>query len=210
MNTRPLTPRPLAFLIALVALTGASPAAPLTFDFKDPKGVNNIIFKTDAPLESINGTATGITGTVTFDPENPAALKGKIVVAANSLHVPNPLMKEHLHGEQWLHVAKYPEITFEAVSVSNVRTTGNVTTADVTGRFTLKGVTKTLTVPVKFTYLKDRLKDRFPRLEGDLLVLRASFTIRRSDFGINPGAGEDKVSDEIELSLSLAGQAPRS
>jgi hypothetical protein len=65
-------------------------------------------------------------------------------------------------------------------------------------------------VPVKFTYLKDRLKDRFPQLEGDLLVLRAHFTIRRSEFGINPGAGEDKVSDQIELTLSLAGQAPRS
>lgn len=210
MKTQPPTPRTLAVLIPLVSLTGAALAAPLTFDFKDPKGVNNVVFKTDAPLESINGTATGISGTVVFDPANPGALKGKIVVAANSLHVPNPMMKEHLHGEQWLDVAKYPEITFEADSVRNVKTTGNVTTADVTGRFTLKGVTKTLTVPVTFTYLKDRLKDRFPRLEGDLLVLRAKFTIRRSEFGINPGAGEDKVSDEIELSLSLAGQAPRS
>jgi polyisoprenoid-binding protein YceI len=210
MKTHTLTPRTLAVLTALLSLAGTAPAAPLTFDFKDPKGVNNVVFKTDAPLESINGTATGISGTVVFDPQNPGALKGKIVVAADSLHVPNPIMKEHLHGEQWLHVAKYPEITFEAESVRNVQTTGNVTTADVTGRFTLKGVTKTLTVPVKFTYLKDRLKDRFPQLEGDLLVLRAHFTIRRSEFGINPGAGEDKVSDQIELSLSLAGQAPRS
>ena len=53
----------------------------------------------------------------------------KIVVAANSLTVPNPMQKEHLHGANWLDVAKYPEITFEAKSLANVKTTDNVTTA---------------------------------------------------------------------------------
>src|SRR5882762_11198584 len=88
-------------------------AAPIDFDFKDPKGVNNVIFKTDAPLESINGTATGISGKVTFDPDNPGAVKGKIVVQSSSLHVGNPMQKEHLHSDKWLDVVKYPEITFE-------------------------------------------------------------------------------------------------
>jgi hypothetical protein len=59
------------------------------------------------------------------------------------------------------------------------------------------------------TYLKGRLKERTPGKEGDLLVLRANFTIHRRDFGISPGQGEDKVADAIELNLSLAGAAPR-
>ena len=124
-------------------LGASAPAAPLEFDFKDPKGVNNIVFKTDAPLESINGVATGISGKVTFDPDNPGAVKGKIVVQASSLHLGNPMQKEHLHGDKWLDVAKYPEITFEVESAKNVKTQGNVTTADVTGKFSLHGVTKT-------------------------------------------------------------------
>ena len=70
----------LALLAAGISLNFAALAAPETFDFKDPKGVNNIIFKTDAPLESINGTATGVSGSVDFDPANPGALKGQIVV----------------------------------------------------------------------------------------------------------------------------------
>ena len=195
-------------LLACTALAPWCPAAPLTFDFKDPKGVNTIIFKTDAPLESINGTATGISGKIIFDPENPAAVSGKIVVAASSMHLGNPMQKEHLHSDKWLDVAKYPEIVFEATKVANVKTAANVTTADVTGKFTLHGVTREITAPVKLTYLKDQLKARSGK-EGDLLVLRAAFIIKRSDFGINPGTMEDKVSNDIELNLSLAGAAPK-
>ena len=183
-------------------------AAPIEFDFKDPKGVNNVIFKTDAPLESINGTATGISGKVTFDPDNPGAVKGKIVVQSSSLHVGNPMQKEHLHSDKWLDVAKYPEITFEAESAKNVKTQGDVTTADVTGKMSLHGVTRSITAPVRMTFLKDKLKARTGK-EGDLLVVRANFKIKRSDFGINPGQLEDKVSDEIELNLSIAGAAQR-
>jgi polyisoprenoid-binding protein YceI len=191
-------------LITLVATVSAY-AGPETFDFKDPKGVNNAVFKLDAPLESVNGSASGISGTVTFDPENPAATTGKIVVAAESMTVPNPLQKEHLHSANWLDVAKYPEITFEAKSLAKVRTEGNVTTAEVTGPFTLHGVTKEITVPVKFTYLKDKLGARVPNLKGDLLVIRANFSINREDFDIQKGKFEDKVANEIDLTLSIAG-----
>jgi polyisoprenoid-binding protein YceI len=197
-------------LIALTAVSFAAHAAPLTFDFKDPKGVNNAVFKLDAPLEAINGSANGISGTVTFDPADPAATKGKIVVAASSLHVPNPMMKEHMHGEQWLDVAKNKEITFEAKSFSNVKTAGDNTTADVTGTLTLKGVSKEVTVPVKLTYLKDKLAARTNgQMKGDLLVLRANFAVKRTDFGINPKAPEDKVADTIDLTLSIAGSSPK-
>jgi polyisoprenoid-binding protein YceI len=182
-------------------------AAPESFDFKDPKGVNNAIFNLDAPLESVNGSASGITGTVIFDPENPAATTGKIVVASESLTVPNPLQKTHLHSDKWLDVAKYPEITFEVSAFNNVKTTGNVTTADVTGTFTLHGVSKTITVPIKLTYLADKLSARVPGMKGDLLVVRANFSIDRGDFNIEKGQFEDKVSDTINLSLSVAGAA---
>ena len=199
-------------LISTLLLLGcgtALVAAPISFNFKDPKGVNTVIFKTDAPLESINGTASGVSGTVTFDPTAPAEVKGRLVVAASSLHVPNPTMKEHLQGDGWLDVKKHPEITFEVVSTKNAKTEGNATTLDVIGNMTIKGVTKPITVPVKLTYLKDKLKARGgSNKDGDLLVLRATFPIKRSDYGINAAKFEEKVSNEIELTFSLAGIAP--
>src|SRR5215212_3441023 len=143
--------------ILVGALSASVWAAPQTFDFKDKKGVNNVIFKTDAPLESINGTATGVSGTVTFDPANPAATKGKIVVATESLNVPNSMMRGHLHGDQWLDVKSYPEITFDVKELKNVKTNADVTKADALGTFTLHGKSKEINVPVTLTYLKDKL-----------------------------------------------------
>jgi polyisoprenoid-binding protein YceI len=199
----------LVLLFALSTLSGSTFAAPQTFDFKDPKGVNNAVFKLDAPLEAVNGNATGISGTVTFDPAEPAATKGKIVVATSSLHVSNPMQQQHLLSDKWMDATKFPEISFEAKELKNVKTSGDNTTADVTGTFTLKGVSKEITAPVKFTYLKDKLGQRVPNQAGDLLVIRANFTIKRSDFGIMPGQMEEKVSDTIELTLSIAGASPR-
>jgi polyisoprenoid-binding protein YceI len=190
-------------------MNGAVLAAPQTFDFKDPKGVNNAVFKLDAPLEAINGNATGISGTVNFDPANPAATRGKITVATSSLHVGNPIQQQHLLSDKWMDAAKHPEISFEAKGLKNTKSSGDTTTADVTGTFTLKGISKEITVPVKLTFLKDKLGQRVPNQKGDLLVLRSNFSIKRSDFGIMPGQVEDKVSDTIELTLSIAGASPR-
>ncbi len=195
----------LTTLVALTAFVGHTLAASQTFDFKDPKSINNVSFHLDAPLESVNGNANGVSGTITFDPENPAATKGKIIVSSASLVVPNSMQTEHMHGPTWLDVAKNPEITFEAKEVKNVKTTSNDTTADVVGTFTLKGVSKELTIPVKFTYMKDKLAARMPGKTGDLLVVRGSFSIKRSDFNIQPHQMEDKVGDEIVLTLNMAG-----
>ena len=197
----------LKYILPILTLAVVAYAAPQTFDFKDPKGVNNAVFKLDAPLESINGSASGISGTVSFDPENPAATTGKIIVASDSLTVPNPLQKEHLHSANWIDVAKYPEITFEVKSFGNVTTETNVTSANVTGTFSLHGVSKEISAPVKLTYLKDKLGDRVPNLKGDLLVIRANFIINREDFNIQKGQSLDKVATNIDLTLSIAGAA---
>lgn len=200
----------IATLMLAAGFAGISNAETLSFDFKDPKGVNNAVFNLDAPLEAITGSANGVSGTVKFDPANPSATTGKIVVAADTLHVPNPMMKEHMHGAQWMDVKQHKEISFEAKSLKNVKTEGNKTTADATGTMTMRGVSKELTVPITITYLKDKLGARSNgQMQGDLLVIRSTFTVKRSDFGINPSAPTDKVAEEIELTLSIAGAAAK-
>ena len=197
----------LAWALILSVTPGVLSADSIKFDFRDSKKVNNVVFLMDAPLESINGTATGVSGTVSFDPAKPAATTGKIVLATSSLHVDNPLMKKHMLDEGWMHVSKFPTIEFVAVKMTNVKTSGTTIIATIAGKLTVKGVTKKVSVPVRLTYLKGMLIKR-NRVPGDLLVLRCDFTIKRSDYGINAGNNEEKVSDEIELKLRVAGAAP--
>lgn len=195
--------------ILCVMLAAASlRAGALEFDFKDPKGVNNIIFQMDAPLESINGVGTGVAGKVKYDPAAPASLAGSVVLEAASLHVGNPTMKEHMHGATWMNVAAHPQIIFAIAGLKDVKQEKDAVTGTLHGKMTLKGVTKEISFPVKLNYLKDKLKARSGK-EGDLLVVRANFEVSRKDFGINPGQGEDKVSDTVAIKLSLAGSAPR-
>ena len=197
----------LAWALILSVAPGVLSADSIKFDFRDSKKVNNVVFLMDAPLESISGTSIGVSGTVSFDPAKPAATTGKIVLATSSLHVDNPVMKKHMLDEGWMHVSKFPTIEFVAGKMTNVKTSGTNITGTIAGKLTVKGVTKKVSVPVRLTYLKGMLIKR-NRVPGDLLVLRCDFTIKRSDYGINAGNNEEKVSDEIELKLRVAGAAP--
>ncbi|MCF3648413.1 YceI family protein [Synoicihabitans lomoniglobus] len=198
-----------ASLLAL-AVAGSSFAAPVSFDFKDPKGVNAISFHLDSLLEPISGTANGISGTVMFDPAKPAATSGTIVVAAPSLTVTNNTMREHLLSDGWIDATGHPEIVFVIDGLKMAKTSGNTTTGNAVGKFTLKGVTQEVSIPVKITHLAGAFGKRInkPDMGGDLLVVRGDFSILRSDYGIKPGQMEDKVANEVELSIAVVGGAP--
>ena len=197
-----------ASLLSL-ALAVSAGAAPLAFDFKDPKGVNAIQFALDSVLEPIVGTASGVTGTVSFDPTAPAATTGKIIVAAKSLVVPNATQAGHLLGKDWLDTATHPEITFELAKLADVKTSGGETTATAAGKFTLKGVTNEISVPVKLSYLVDAMGKRVPGTKGDLLVVRGEFSIRRADYGIQPGQNEEMVNPVVKLTVAIVGSASK-
>jgi polyisoprenoid-binding protein YceI len=188
-------------------------AAPQSFDFKDPKGVNAIQFSLDSVLEPIAGTAAGVSGTVTFDATDVAATAGKIDVATSSLRTPNDTMTEHLVSAGWVDAATHPEISFEFAKLTDVKPSGDQRwTATADGKFTLKGVTKDISVPVTLSYLPGKMGARVnkPELGGDLLVVRGAFEIERADYGIKPGQNEDKVAPVIQLTFALVGGAPKS
>lgn len=196
-----------AFGLALAA--AHAPAAEQTFNFKDPKGVNSMAFTLDSELEPIRGIASGISGEVVYDPQQPATTTGRIVVQADSLRCSNPRMTEVLHGEDWLNVAGNPQITFEFARVQAAAgAEGGPAALTVSGEFTCNGVTRTLTIPVRATHLPGKAEKRLRRVKGDLLVLRTDFTINRKDFGIKPEYGPELVAEQIHISAQIVGICP--
>ncbi len=200
-----------ATLVCVVAFSPLAAAEPTEFDFKDPKGVNCIAFTLDSMLEPFSGVASGITGKVKFDPANPQATTGSIIVEAKSLYLDNKGMKQTLHGPDWLDVQSNPTIEFKVKKVAEAKKTGdNVFEMTVVGDMTCKGVTKEITVPVKASYLPGKLSERTSKMSGDLLVLRSTFTIKRKDFEIKPDMTDKVVAEDIEIRVSIAGHAKKS
>ncbi len=185
-------------------------ARDLEFNFKDPKGVNSVLFVLDSMLEPIMGLATGISGKIKFKPADPKKISGRLVIDAKSVRCSLPAMTSVMHSKDWLDVKSHPTIEFVFKSVQSVSSQDdNVTEMMVVGDFECKGVTKEMVVPIKITFLRGQLKKRMRRGKGDLLVLRSAFTIKRSDFGIKPDMGPDTVAEDIEVRISIVGAARR-
>ena len=196
-----------AIVTASLILSEANAGAP-EYGFKDPKTLNSVVLVMDSPLEPMVATATGISGTLQFDPARPQQATGKIVVDAASVQFSNPGLTATAQGPDGFNAAKYPTIEFALREVKNVRAVSpSVYAATVVGDFTCRGITKRLTVDATATHHPGKASERH-RSGSDLLVLRSTFKIRRRDFGIKPRKGDNLLAEEIEVRLAIAGAAP--
>lgn len=199
-----------AAVMTAAAMCVCAAAQEKTFDFKDPKGVNAIGLELDSPLEPFHGTASGISGTVKFDPAAPAKLSGVLKAEAKSIQFTNKGMTDTLHGSDWLDVGKHKEVTFAFREVKEAKKLGeNAHELTVAGEVTCKGITKPVTVTVRADYLPGKLGSRVRGKEGDLLVLRSDFSIRRADFDLKPEMGGDVVAEEIRIRAAIVGHSEK-
>ncbi len=177
-----------------------------TFNFEDKGGRNQATFYSATPLEDINGTANGISGTVSFDPVNFAStIKGKIVVKVASINTGIELRNTHMKSANWLDAEKYPDIIFEIVSVSDVKQAGeNKLSFKAKGNFTLHGVTKEIVADAEAAYLEENEQTQ-KRAPGDLLGVRAKFNVKLSDYKIQNQVIGNKVAENIEVGVNVVG-----
>lgn len=196
------------FVLGLVALH-SSPA--LTFDMKDPKGVSGLTIDINGKLEPVHGFANDISGNVVFDPADPKATTGKIVVGLKSLYVGSQPMTDSMHQDWCLDIAKFPTAEFELTKVTDAKTKDGETKFTAVGEFRLHGVSKEMKVSGTATHLPGMIKTRggMEGVQGDLFVVRTQFQFKRSDFKIAPGLSNDLIGDEVTVKLSSVGVCPK-
>jgi polyisoprenoid-binding protein YceI len=124
-------------------------------------------------VTTVRGGFDKVSGTVNFDPQNPAASSVEATIEAASINTGVADRDNHLRSADFLDVENYPTITFKS---TNVKVTSD-TTADVTGDLTIRGTTRPVTLKVEF------LGEAYG-FESQRAGFEASARINREDFGL--------------------------
>jgi polyisoprenoid-binding protein YceI len=133
----------------------------------------------------VDGSFTGLTGTVLFDPEHLAHSSIEASINSASINTGIELRNTHLKKEEYFNVEKFPKISMKSTSFEKL------SDGTYKGHFqlTLKGVTKAVVVP--FTFIET----------GNSAVFKGSFTIVREDYGI--GGSSWTMGDEVTINIQL-------
>lgn len=140
------------------------------------------------------GRFNKVTGTVRYVEGSDAGLELEVVVAIDSVDSGSEKLDGHLKSEQFFFADKYRTATFKSTSS---RRTGKKT-YEVSGDFTMRGVTKPLTVTVDWLGTSESRRGRTCGLE-------TSFSVKRSDYGISYGLPGDFLGDDTKIILALEG-----
>jgi polyisoprenoid-binding protein YceI len=149
-------------------------------------------------VSNVRGEFSGITGTVVFDPENPANSKVEATIDATTINTRDEQRDQHLKSAEFLDVEKFPKITFVSKKVAPA----GGGEWKVTGDLTIHGVTREVTLDGESPAAEAR--DPWGNMKSGL---SASHKLNRRDFGLvwNMAleTGGVLVGDEIAIHLEL-------
>jgi polyisoprenoid-binding protein YceI len=180
-----------------------------TFYVDNQVGANQVSFTSQAPLEDFTGVCNRVNGEWQFDPKAVEQFSGRFSIRVEDMGTGLELRDTHMRGPDWLNAAEYPEITVEIVSVEDVKKI-DATNVSLTlvGTCTLHGKSAPARIPATLAYLQETPTTQ-RRVKGDLLRVRAQFTVKLSDHGVTGPKASDTlgltVADEIEIRAAVFG-----
>ena len=164
-----------------------------TYDVR-PSDKSTAQFHAEDSYDAFDGSTNRVTGAIVADPAAPASSTVNLTVDLRSLDTGVGLRNKEMR-ERYLETGKFPEATFKSVSVTGPASVAANAPADinVTGDFTLHGVTKRMTIPVRVVLIPD----------GRVHVT-SSFNVKMPEFGINvPRNILVTVNDEVPVRLDI-------
>ena len=140
------------------------------------------------------------TGEVDFNAETSRAGRFRLSIKTNSLGVLDDISDkdrreiEKMMNEQVLESSRYPDIVYEAPTVTITRLEGALYSATLNGTLSFHGVTRNQIVAARIAVF-----DEMIRASGE-------FSLNQSDYGIKPisvAGGALKVKDELKFSFEM-------
>jgi polyisoprenoid-binding protein YceI len=179
----------LAILLGVTILAVLPVAACAADQYKIDTVHSSLVFR----IKHLNvgyfyGRFNDLSGSVLIDEDDPAKSVFDVLVKADSVDTANAKRDGHLKSPDFLNVKEFPTMTFKSKEVKLVK----AQTFEVTGDFTLHGVTKSIKVQVRRV---GSGKDPFGG--GTRTGFETDFTIRRSDYSM--GGMPNALSDYIWL-----------
>jgi len=187
---------PFRSLLAALALVALPAMAQDTYKI-DPVH-SEVSFKIRHLLAKTSGRFTKFSGSIKVDSADISKSSVEVSIEAASINTDNEGRDKHLKTPDFFDVEKFPTITFKSTSVKEVAK-GKL---EITGDFTLRGVTKRITFPIINAGTQPGMKP------GTVVAgfIDGTLTINRNDFGIKYGPG--LLGDDVAISLNIeAGKA---
>ncbi|HEY2297442.1 MAG TPA: YceI family protein [Jatrophihabitans sp.] len=154
-----------------------------------------------AMVTKVRGSFNDFEGTATIDGQTPSNSSVQVTINVESIDTRNAQRDDHIRTNDFLDVATYPQITFVSTSVEHVGG-DDFGTFNVTGDLTIRGVTKSVTIPLEY---QGSASDPF----GNARVgFEGSVVINRKDWGVNWNAaletGGVLVSEKVTLEFEIS------
>lgn len=148
-------------------------------------------------LIEIPGFFRDFTGSVNFDAKDMTKSTVEFTAKATSVDTGVAGRDNHLRSADFFEVAKYPDITFKSTKITKKGKSWLVT-----GDFTMKGVTKSITFPFSIVgWLPANERS------GARMGIMASTSLNRRDYGINYGSnlpsGIPVISDVVNIEFAI-------
>jgi polyisoprenoid-binding protein YceI len=159
---------------------------------------SEISFKIRHMLAKTTGRFTKFEGAVVIDEKDLKKSTVEVTIDVASINTDSDGRDKHLRGADFFDVAQFPKITFKSTAVREVEK-GKL---EITGAFTMRGVTKTITFPITNAGTQPGMRP------GSVVAgfIDGALKLNRNEFGIKYGAG--MLGDEVEISLNVeAGKA---
>jgi polyisoprenoid-binding protein YceI len=158
---------------------------------------SSVVFRTKhLDTSYVYGRFDKFTGTITDSPQDPSKTAFDVTVDVNSINTGNEKRDGHVKGPDFFSAKEFPTITFKSTSVQSGGGEGKL---QVTGDLTMHGVTKPITATVERVGESSN-----PPPFGNRVGYVSTFTVKRSDFGMNKMI--PMVGDEVELTVAFEAQ----